>query len=224
MTNIMGTKMGVSPMALTQSLREAIALSQSRWYEFVEYEKAQMDAKHATVLAECHVQQHQVDAVVDQYLVWKLDQACTVAESRDDDSHCRRHQYPALEQKHQSLLRERGNLEFKLEKVKKDIQSQQEHIAGKWHGNSLRIHSVIESSRSVSNAHLLKALDSSLCTKLELELRKKQQLEQLNRAHHLQCTQEAARQTTLDDLTRGIVYYKTNLGLDFGKAPNENLR
>jgi hypothetical protein len=50
-----------------------------------------------------------------------------------------------------------------------------------------------------------------------------QQQDRLRQARQLQSTTELARQTTIDDLTHGIVNYKY-LGLDFVKARDERLR
>jgi hypothetical protein len=50
-----------------------------------------------------------------------------------------------------------------------------------------------------------------------------QHQDRLRQARQLQSTTELARQTTIDDLTHGIVNYKY-LGLDFVKARDERLR
>ena len=51
----------------------------------------------------------------------------------------------------------------------------------------------------------------------------KEQKARVQQTKQLKESTEAAKQTTVDDLTRGIVNYKY-LGLDFEKAENDRLR
>jgi hypothetical protein len=201
-------------LTLTQGIRDWITLSQARSSEWAEHEKAHLDANFAAVHAEYQAQQQRVDQTVGDYMALKLQHGCTVASS-EDQVPC-----PALQEKELRLSEQQSNVQRSIDKTKENIQNRKVQIEGRFTRTSL----LCAASPRIAHAVVVLHTTARYDRRAELELQKNEQVEKLRKLRQSRTAIEAAQQTTLDDLTRGMMDFKTSLGLDFGKAPNNSLR
>jgi hypothetical protein len=196
----------------TSSLMDTIIVSKSKHNDWAEIQKANIDKEAESYRQMLEQEQKCIDSLVTNLLGVQLERGLNIhPDDGSDENHARN-----LSNRKNALEDEEAKLELDLQQLKSEFITREKRVQGKYKSTNRQpresMHTATASN--VSNGSL--PISHSDITMEESKLRLHAQ-----EARSLNERVQEAKQTTVDDLTRGIVNYKY-LGLDFEKTDGEN--
>ena len=201
-----GNEVDTSPRTgFSLTLMETIEASKAKMDRWVDTQKAKIDEEAAAYTRQLEKEQQEIDDLQAKILRAQFESGSRMRPD-EDENHTEN-----LSNRKAMLEIEQTQLAFKIDNLKMERNNREKRVEG-MKNNTWLWRTQVPFSRCVFLTPIFS---------LEISLEAQKQRLRAEEARILRERVQEAKKTTVDDLTRGIVYYK-HLGLDFEKTDGDN--
>lgn len=187
------------------ALLETIEVSKAKMDRWVEIQKAKIDEEAAEYNRQLEKEQREIDELTSKIMRAQFERGSRMRPDEDEDQNHTEN----LENRKAMLEIEQTQLAFKIDSLKMECKNRKKRVEG------------MEKRCMMTMSTPLLVVSNTFFCSIEISLEEQKQKLRAEEARILRERVQEAKRTTIDDLTRGIMYYK-HLGLDFEKTEGEN--